>query len=111
MPFYAVLTSTQYLTFRKFKCAGLKERISAFVDHLLQPIAQIQPSYLEDTTDFINFIEKTKLPSNTTLVSMDVTNLYTNIPQEEGVNTVSEAYEDFYQGNPPPPPPPYSPGI
>ena len=52
---------------------GPTERISAFVDHLLH-IAKVQPS---DTTDFINFIEKTKLPPNTTLVSMDVTSLYT----------------------------------
>ena len=82
-------------------CDGPTERISAFVDHLLQPIAQIQPSYLKDTTDFINFVEKTKLPSKAILVSMDVTSLYTNIPQEQGINTVCEAYEDFYQGNPP----------
>ena len=85
-------------------CDGPTERISAFVDHLLRPIAQIQPSYLKDTTDFINFVEKTKLPSNTILVSMDVTSLYTNIPQLERINTVCEAYEEFYQGNPPYPP-------
>ena len=75
-------------------CDGPTERISAFVDRLLQPIAQIQPSYLKDTTDFINFVEKTKLPLNTILVSMDVTSLYTNIPQEEGINTVCEAYKE-----------------
>ena len=82
-------------------CDGPTERISAFVDHLLQLIAQIQPSYLKDTTDFINFIEKTRLPPNTTLVSMDITSLYTNILQEEGRNTACEAYEEFYQWNPP----------
>ena len=27
---------------------------------------------------------------------MDVTSLYTNIPQEEGITTVWKAYEDFY---------------
>ena len=81
-------------------CDGPTERISAFDNHLLQPIAKVQPS---DTTDSINFIEKTKLPPNTTLVSMDVTSLYTNIPQEEGISTVCEAYEEFYQGNPPTP--------
>ena len=32
---------------------------------------------------------------------MDVTNVYTNIRQEEGNNTVCEEYEEFYQGNPP----------
>ena len=41
------------------------------------------------------------MPSNIILVSMDVTSLYTNIPQEEGITTVCEAYEEFYQGNPP----------
>ena len=69
-------------------CDGPTERISSFVDTLLQPIAQTQPSYIKDTTDFINFIEKTKIGQDTILVSMDVTSLYTNIPQEEGINTV-----------------------
>ena len=82
-------------------CDGPTERISAFVDHLIQPIAQKQASYLKDTTDFLNFIEKTKLPKITILVSMDVTGLYTNIPQEEGITTVCEAYEEFYEENPP----------
>ena len=31
------------------------------------------------------------------LVSMDVTGLYTNIPQEEGIDTVCRAYEIFYR--------------
>ena len=82
-------------------CDGRTERISAFVDHLIQPIAQKQASYLKDTTDFLNFIEKTKLPKSTILVSIDVTSLYTNIPQEEGITTVCEAYEELYEENPP----------
>ena len=66
-------------------CDGPTERISSFVDTLLQPIAQKQLSYIKDTTDFINFIEKTKIGKNTILVAMDVSSLYTNIPQEEGM--------------------------
>ena len=42
-------------------CEGPTERISSFLDYLLQPIAKAQKSYLKDTTDFINFIEKTKV--------------------------------------------------
>ena len=42
-------------------CDGPTERISSFVDTLLQPISKSQVSYLKDTTDFINFIEKTKV--------------------------------------------------
>ena len=78
-------------------CDGPTERISCFVDRLIQPIAQQQESYLKDSKDFINFIENTKLPKNTILASMDVTSLYTNIPEEEGITTVCKAYEDFYK--------------
>ena len=46
-------------------------------------MAQQQKSYLKDTTHFINFLEKTKVPENTILVSMDVMSLCRNIPQDE----------------------------
>ena len=82
-------------------CSGPTERISAFVDTFLQPISISQASYLKDTTDVINFIEKTKVNKQTFLVSMDVTSLYTNIPQEEGIATVCKAFENFYRNNPP----------
>ena len=68
---------------------------------LLQPVAKVQKSYLKDTTEFINFIDRTKVPENTFLVSMDVPSLYTNIPQEEGITVVCNAYEVFHENNPP----------
>ena len=37
---------------------------------------------LIQSTDSINFIDRTKVPENAILESMDVTSLYTNIPQE-----------------------------
>ena len=82
-------------------CDGPTERISSFVDTLLQPIAQTKKSYIKDTTDFINFIEKTKIGKDTILVSMDVSSLCTNIPQEEGTSIVCEAYEKFHNYNTP----------
>ena len=60
-----------------------------------------QQSYIKDTTQFINFIEETKVPQNATLVSMDVTSLYTNIPQGEGITTICRAYDTFYTATPP----------
>ena len=45
-------------------CDGPTEKISAFLDRLLQPIAQRQASYLKDFTDFINFIESTEVPKH-----------------------------------------------
>ena len=32
---------------------------------------------------------------------MDVSSLYTNIPQEEGIKTVCKAYETFHNNDPP----------
>ena len=52
-------------------------------------------------THFIRFIENTRVPRNAFLVSMDVTSLYTNIPQEEGITLVCNAYENFYAQKPP----------
>ena len=46
-------------------CDSPTERISSFVDTLLQPIAQKQKSFIKDTTDFISFIEKTKIGKDT----------------------------------------------
>jgi len=72
-------------------------RISSFVDTLLQPIAQKQKSFIKDTTDFISFIEKTKIGNN--LVSLDESRLYTNIPKDEGMEIVCKAYDLFHNYN------------
>ena len=60
--------------------SGPMERISSFVDSLLQPIAKKQESHLKDTTDFINFIENTQISDDVVLATLDVNSLYTNIP-------------------------------
>jgi len=48
------------------------------------------PSYIKDTRDFIRKIENIDdLPENFILVSLDVTSLYTNIPNQEGLVSVA----------------------
>ena len=81
--------------------ALLNEYPHYFVDTLLQPIAQKQQSFIKDTTDFVSFIEKTKIDKDTILVPMHVSSLYTNIPQEEGTEIVCKAYDSFHNYNPP----------
>ena len=66
------------------------EKISAFVDHFLNPLVKERKSYVQDTTDFINKIEDLELPNGSILGSLDVTSLYTNIPNDEGMNCIRE---------------------
>ena len=35
-------------------------------------------------------------PENAILVTMDVASLYTNIPIEDGLNSMKEAFQDFF---------------
>ena len=60
-------------------CDSITEKISQFV---IQPYARSLPSYVKDTTEFINQIEYTQLPTNCKLASIDVSSLYRNIPHE-----------------------------
>ena len=79
---------------------GPTEWISLFVDSLLQPVAEVQKSYLQNTTEFIKFIDRMKVPENI-FVSMDVTSLYTNIPQEECITVICNPHKVFHENNPP----------
>lgn len=81
-------------------CNSITENISQFVDHWLQPIMQTLPSFVRDTTDFINLIEKTRLNSEVVLASIDVSSLYTNIPHREGIEACVQALK--HQPNPDP---------
>jgi len=58
------------------------ERISASLDYHLQPFVQTLPSYIKDTNQFLSTIHSISdpLPTDTILVTVDVTSLYTNIP-------------------------------
>ena len=71
-------------------CDCPTEKISQLTDIVLRPFAQKGKSFIKDTPDFIEKIKDLRLNENEWLVSMDVTNLYTNIPHHEGIRVVSE---------------------
>ena len=62
------------------------EKISALVDIILRPIVPKTRSYLKDTGHFLQKLANYHgvITPNTLLVSLDVSALYTNIPNEEG---------------------------
>ena len=70
------------------------EKISAYVDHHLQPLNKELPSYVQDTTDLIKKLES--LPDDprkeTILVTMDVRSLYTNIPNDQGIEAIKSYF-------------------
>ena len=74
----------------------LTEKISQFVDHFLNPISKKVKSYVQDTNDFIRQISSfTELPEGRMLVTMDVTSLYTNIPNREGLRARMRALDTW----------------
>ena len=65
------------------------EKISQMVDHFLTPPTTTYiKSYVKDTTDFIQKLSQLgELPPNCLIATMDVTSLYTNIPNDEGLRS------------------------
>ena len=61
------------------------EKISAFTDIFLKPHLPEIRSYIRDTTDFIQKLnDLPRLSNKTLLCTLDVSSLYTNIPNIEG---------------------------
>ena len=84
-------------------CDAPTERISKFVDHHLRPLVQTIPYYIKDTTDFLMKVQSltNHLPSDTLLVTLDVSSLYTNIPHAEGITACIEALNTRETQSPP----------
>ena len=76
------------------------ERISQFVDYFLKPIVQNTTSYIKDTTHFLSILRDTgRLPDNTLLVTLDVSSLYTNIPNDLGIQACKEQLSNYRTGS------------
>ena len=77
------------------------EKLSAYVDEFLRPIAEKLPSYIKDTTHFIKRIRALgKLPEKCYLATLDVSSLYTNIDTDEGLTIVEEELGKTNQNRP-----------
>ena len=67
---------------------GPTEKLSKLVDHWLQPVVHSLPSFVQDTTHFLQTIEEWKrtyepLPKEVLIVTLDLVGLYSNIPHQE----------------------------
>ena len=69
------------------------EHISQFVDAHLNPLVPELPSYIKDTTHYLRKLDDLKeLPPGSLLVTLDVSSLYTNVPQKEGIEACRKAF-------------------
>ena len=79
------------------------ERISQLADFFLKPLVQSTRSYIRDTTDFINKVEQLDpLSKEGYLCTIDVTSLYTNIPNDEGITACANILAKFRTDGTPP---------
>ena len=72
---------------------GPTEKISSFIDHFLKPTLSTIPSLLNNTQELIQILNTTPIPKDALLLTIDVSNLYLNIPQEEGTEACLSAME------------------
>ena len=76
--------------------------ISSFIDTLLKPIVKAIPHILSNSRELITDLSTIPNPNQCTLVSLDVTSLYPNIPIEESINIILNYLSD--ENNPTYPP-------
>ena len=71
---------------------NVRERTSNGMDfrmgRLQNPTTNVKTTFLKDTTDLLQHLAKIKPTANTRIISLDVTSLYTNIPQRLGINSI-----------------------
>lgn len=67
------------------------QKIARFLNNKLRHLIEFNPKYvLKNSQDLIAKIKDVKIPDNSFLISLDVTNLYTNVPVEEVKEIVKE---------------------
>ena len=67
-------------------------KCSDHINFFLLPLCALQPSYLKDSGHLIAILRSVTLNTDALLFTMDVEALYTNIPLEEGIQAVAEAF-------------------
>lgn len=74
------------------------EKLSKFVDHHLKRIPATLPSHVQDTLHFLRAISDLNstntFDSNAILTTVDVTLLYANIPQCDGIDLLRDTVAD-----------------
>ena len=69
--------------------AGSQIKFLNYITHFIQMLTEILPSYIQGSEHFLQLFESLPpLFKNTIVETADVTPLYTNMPHEEGLESV-----------------------
>ncbi|XP_060557357.1 uncharacterized protein LOC132717809 [Ruditapes philippinarum] len=73
---------------------SVTQRLSHFLDLILKPLCRQVPSFIRDDLDFLNYLPE-NVEEDSILVTLDVVNLYTNIPHDLGLQAIQHWIENF----------------
>ena len=65
----------------------------SFIHHIIKPLVSTTPSYIKDSPHLISLLKNTPIPSNATLATIDVSSVYTNMPQDEDTEACLDPIE------------------
>ena len=68
--------------------AGPTDKISQFVDHFIGPLVPLSQSYIRNLTHLVNILNKLTMQPGMILCTLDIPSLYTNIPHNEGIQSI-----------------------
>lgn len=75
-------------------CGSDTYKLSTYIDYYLSPLASKHPSYIKDTSDFLQKLSCIKPNPNSLLITLDVESLYTNIDNNAGLNAIQDAFDN-----------------
>ena len=67
-----------------------RENHLAFLYYIIKPLVPTTPSYIKDSSHIIALLEQTHFWPDALLVTINVSSLYTNLPQDEGTDACLE---------------------
>lgn len=73
-------------------CGSETYQTAEFLDYYLNPLSTKHPAYVRDTYHFIEIVRNLRVSEEFYFFSMDVDNLYTNIPILAGIECVSNIF-------------------
>ncbi|PWA28941.1 hypothetical protein CCH79_00019464 [Gambusia affinis] len=66
-----------------------------YIDFFLNPLSIKHPAYVKDTYHFVEMVHNLILPPKFNFFSMDVDNLYTNIPISAGIDCIKNIFQEY----------------